>query len=88
MRATATDLAWSTPTEGGACSRRAFVPAANSRRIRRVLDGLPRRRYDVTLQPIDPGADCPPEDLEQGPYVAETYPVTVERRYVVVEVPG
>jgi nitrite reductase/ring-hydroxylating ferredoxin subunit len=46
------------------------------------------RRYNVTLQPIHPGADCPPADLEQGPYVAETYPVTVERRYVVVEVPG
>jgi nitrite reductase/ring-hydroxylating ferredoxin subunit len=48
------------------------------------------RRYDITLQPIDPVADCAQADLEQdqGPYVAETYPVTVERRYVVVEVPG
>jgi hypothetical protein len=26
-------------------------------------------------------------NLRQGPYVAETYPVSVENRYVVVEVP-
>ncbi len=48
------------------------------------------RRYDVTVESSEPGAVHAQawEDLEQGPYVAETYPVTVERRYVVVEVPA
>ena len=49
------------------------------------------RRYDVTLVPIDAADDCGQAfgtDLEPGPYVAETYPVTVERRYLVVEIPS
>ncbi|MBV9756795.1 MAG: Rieske (2Fe-2S) protein [Alphaproteobacteria bacterium] len=37
-------------------------------------------RYQVE---VEPGAD-----LVKGPYVAETFPVTVEEQYVVVEVPG
>ena len=46
------------------------------------------RRYPVTLE-----SDIPPEPGEQpgagrqkGPYMAETYPVTVEQQYVVVEI--
>ena len=42
------------------------------------------RRYDVSLEAEPPIAG----QMEPGPYVAETYPVTVERRYVVVDVPG
>jgi nitrite reductase/ring-hydroxylating ferredoxin subunit len=42
------------------------------------------RRYDVSLEAEPPSAAGP----EPGPYVAETYPVTVERRYVVVDVPS
>jgi 3-phenylpropionate/trans-cinnamate dioxygenase ferredoxin subunit len=37
------------------------------------------RRYEVT---VEPGVD----GLQKGPYVAETFPVSVERQYVVVEV--
>ncbi|HEY7034811.1 MAG TPA: Rieske (2Fe-2S) protein [Thermomicrobiales bacterium] len=40
------------------------------------------RRYEVTVE-ADPGAV--PGQLEKGPYVAETYPVSVERQYVLVE---
>jgi nitrite reductase/ring-hydroxylating ferredoxin subunit len=36
------------------------------------------RRYDVS---VAPGAE-----LQKGPYVAETYPVSVDREYVLVEV--
>ena len=32
---------------------------------------------------VEPGAE-----LVKGPYVAETFPVTVEEQYVVIEVPG
>jgi 3-phenylpropionate/trans-cinnamate dioxygenase ferredoxin subunit len=39
------------------------------------------RSYPVSVQPGTPG-------LERGPYVAETYPVTVEEEYLVVEVGG
>ena len=48
------------------------------------------RRYDVTLEPAElPAAGAPnsAEEREKGPYIAETYPVTVERQHVVVEVP-
>ena len=49
------------------------------------------RRYDVL---VEPGAQLltevktPPgmEGLQPGPYVAETYPVSVEQEYVLVEV--
>ena len=52
------------------------------------------RRYDVSLEsaplPATPDSDAAEatSGREPGPYVAETYPVTVERRYVVVDVPG
>lgn len=44
------------------------------------------RRYEVT---VAAGATVASEawTLERGPYVAETYPVTVERHYVMVELP-
>jgi len=49
------------------------------------------RRYDVS---VEPGAQllteiAPPpgmEGLQPGPYVAETFPVTVEQRYLLVEI--
>jgi len=40
------------------------------------------RRYEVT---VEPGPDAPPRQMEPGPYVAETYPVSVERQYIYVE---
>jgi 3-phenylpropionate/trans-cinnamate dioxygenase ferredoxin subunit len=36
------------------------------------------RKYDVS---VEPG-----QELQRGPYVAETYPVSVEQQYVVVEI--
>ena len=48
------------------------------------------RRYDVIIEShalSAGGASEPSIDREKGPYIAETYPVTVERRDVVVEVP-
>jgi 3-phenylpropionate/trans-cinnamate dioxygenase ferredoxin subunit len=44
--------------------------------------GVYVRRYEVTV------AGTPQIGLERGPYVAETYPVAVERRHVIVEVPA
>jgi len=41
------------------------------------------RAYEVTLEPVE--ADAPPA-MEKGPYLAETYPVSVERQNVVVEI--
>ena len=35
---------------------------------------------------IDQDSNPPAPGLEKGPYVAETYPVSVERQYVVVSV--
>ncbi len=49
------------------------------------------RRYDVHVEPgnTSPAGDpVTAIDMEKGPYVAETYPVTIDRQYVVVEVPG
>ena len=50
--------------------------------------GVRVRRYEVSIEgaaaPADPAG---PPQREQGPYVAETYPVSVERQYVVVELP-
>jgi len=37
------------------------------------------RSYPVSVEPDDPG-------LARGPYIAETYPVTIEAQYLVVEV--
>ena len=36
------------------------------------------RKYEVS---VEPG-----QDLQKGPYVAETYPVSIEQKYVVVEI--
>ena len=47
------------------------------------------RSYDVTIEAggqLDQDATAPAPGLEKGPYVAETYPVSVERQYVVVSV--
>lgn len=48
------------------------------------------RRYKVTVHPgtaLQKGEKEPPmPSLEKGPYVAETYPVSVEQQYVVVEI--
>jgi 3-phenylpropionate/trans-cinnamate dioxygenase ferredoxin subunit len=52
--------------------------------------GVRVRRYDVTIEdevrqgnaPLEPG-----QVLVQGPYVAETYPTSIEQRRVVVELP-
>ena len=42
------------------------------------------RRYPVT---VEAGESLEaPEGRQKGPYVAETYPVSVEQRYVVVEI--
>ena len=58
------------------------------------------RRYEVTVEAGDeassahsPGAEAVEPSrgdggLEKGPYVAETYPVSVERQYVVVDLDG
>lgn len=48
------------------------------------------RSYDVAVEPADPGADAEadiPLERGKGPFVAETYPVVVERHHVIVEVP-
>jgi 3-phenylpropionate/trans-cinnamate dioxygenase ferredoxin subunit len=48
------------------------------------------RRYEVAIEGAQPGvADPAPQTgLTHGPYVAETYPVAVERRHVIVDVPA
>ena len=47
------------------------------------------RSYDVTIAGPQPTAADPllQAGLERGPYVAETYTVTVEQRHIVVDVP-
>ena len=47
------------------------------------------RRYDVSVEPgatVTEAGEGEMEGLVKGPYVAETYPVSVERQYVVVEI--
>jgi nitrite reductase/ring-hydroxylating ferredoxin subunit len=51
------------------------------------------RSYDVTVEPAPPapGTDAvasPAPGLKRGPFVAETYDVTVERSHVFVDVPS
>jgi 3-phenylpropionate/trans-cinnamate dioxygenase ferredoxin subunit len=48
------------------------------------------RSYEVSVAGARPGAADPAlgASLEPGPYVAETYPVAVERQYVVVDLPA
>ena len=36
---------------------------------------------------LAPDPDAPGPGLQKGPYVAETYPVSVEQRYIVVDLP-
>jgi len=48
------------------------------------------RRYPVIVEPgsvLVEDPDAPAPGLQKGPYVAETYPVSVDERYVVVEIP-
>ena len=40
------------------------------------------RRYPVSVEKVE----TPGSNLEKGPYLAETYPVSVEEQYVVVEI--
>jgi nitrite reductase/ring-hydroxylating ferredoxin subunit len=44
------------------------------------------RRYEVAIEGGQPGATGPQKELARGPYIAETYPVAVERRHIVVEI--
>ncbi len=46
------------------------------------------RRYDIFVEPpsATPSGELP--GLVRGPYVAETYPVTVDENRVMVEIPG
>ena len=49
------------------------------------------RRYEVTVEPGSAVAttELPPAPgLAPGPYVAETYEVSVERQNVIVDMPG
>jgi len=44
------------------------------------------RNYQVTVEKLEADAVNPPAPgLEAGPYVAETYPVTIEQSYVVID---
>ena len=43
------------------------------------------RRYEVTVSEGEEVMRDVPPDREQGPYVAETYPVSVDQRHLVVE---
>ncbi len=47
------------------------------------------RRYEVSVEagsaPVMEEPAAAEDGLEKGPYVAETYPVSIERQYVVVE---
>ncbi len=44
------------------------------------------RSYQIAVETLGPDAVTPPAPgLEPGPYVAETYPVTVEQSYVMIE---
>ncbi len=43
------------------------------------------RSYQVTVEQIDPAQEVQTPGLEAGPYIAESYAVTVEQSYVLVE---
>lgn len=46
------------------------------------------RSYDVSLEPAIPESEPPGmAEREPGPYVAETYPVSIEQRRIVIDVP-
>ena len=44
------------------------------------------RSYEVHVEQLAPDPDAPIPGKVKGPYVAETYPVTTEGHYIVVEV--
>lgn len=47
------------------------------------------RRYEVMVEPgeaLESQGEGMPSELTKGPYVAETYSVSIEQQYVVVEV--
>ena len=47
------------------------------------------RAYEVSVAPgavLAEGEAAPAPGMQKGPYVAETYPVSVEQAYVVIEV--
>lgn len=47
------------------------------------------RQYDVTVTPATVlDREAPAPGLEPGPYLAETYPVTVEQQLLVIDLPG
>jgi nitrite reductase/ring-hydroxylating ferredoxin subunit len=54
------------------------------------------RRYAVSVEPgsallealDEEDPDAPAPGLRKGPYVAETYPVSVDRQYIVVDIPS
>ena len=48
------------------------------------------RRYEVKVESGTALAepDAPAPGLERGPYTAETYPVSIEQHYLVVDLPG
>ena len=49
------------------------------------------RRYDVTVEPgpvTAAAGEAPGPGLERGPYVAETYDVSVERQQILVDIPS
>jgi nitrite reductase/ring-hydroxylating ferredoxin subunit len=50
------------------------------------------RSYEVTVEPApappEPDMEPPAPGLERGPYVAETYEVSVERSRIMVDVPN
>lgn len=44
------------------------------------------RNYKVTVEQLPPvGVEPPALGLEPGPYMAETYPISVEQSYLVIE---
>jgi nitrite reductase/ring-hydroxylating ferredoxin subunit len=44
------------------------------------------RRYEVSVEPATAAGEAIPSGLQPGPYQAETYAVSVEQQYVVVEI--
>ena len=58
-------------------------------RVRRYEVAVAYPAPDSTTAPADaPEAAAPAPGIEAGPYVAETYAVSVEAAFVVVEVPA
>ena len=43
------------------------------------------RKYDVHVE-SDKDIDTPNAEREKRPYIADTFPVTVEQQYIVVEI--